>query len=59
MKYVEPKVFLIAETILHAKEEIRRVFDQIADTLASRYPAIYQDMERSDDGEYSFQHGRI
>lgn len=41
-----------------AEEEIRLVFRLIADDLLSRYPALYQDMTE-DDGEYSFEHGRV
>lgn len=41
-----------------AEEEIRVVFRLIAEDLRSRHPALYQDMVK-DDGEYSFEHGRV
>ena len=45
-------------TVKSAEEEIRLVFKLIADDLLARYPALYQDMTE-DDGEYSFEHGRV
>ena len=42
-----------------AEEEIRLVFSLIADDLAVSYPALYQDMRISKDGEYSFEYGRV
>ena len=45
-------------TVKSAEEEIRVVFKLIAEDLLSRYPALYQDMAE-DDGEYSFEHGRV
>jgi len=55
--------FMIAQrTHRSAEEEIRLVFGQIADTLAERFPNLYQDM-RSEfvDGfnEYTFDHHKV
>ncbi len=47
----------------HAEEEIRLVMAAIAESLADRYPNIYQDMytDKTVDGvaEYQFRHGRV
>ena len=45
-------------TVQGAEEEIRKVFGLIAEDLAQRHPALYQDMQESK-GEYSFRHGRV
>ena len=45
-------------TASFAEEEIRVVFSEIAGNLRSAFPAIYQDMQVSDDG-ITFEHGRV
>ncbi len=42
-----------------AEEEIRFVFRKVAEIMADRYPAIYQDMWLNDKGETYFKHGRV
>lgn len=42
-----------------AEEEIRFVFLKVAEIMADRYSAIYQDMWLNDEGEVCFKYGRV
>lgn len=46
-------------TSIHAEEEIRKVFNDIAIRLKVQYPAIYQDMSANSEGEWVFENDKI
>lgn len=43
----------------HAEEEIRLVFDRVAQILTERFPAIYQDFERTSTGAWMPMHPKV
>lgn len=43
----------------HAEEEIRLVFDDVARILKERYPNLFYDMFRADDGTWTFEHEKV
>lgn len=46
-------------TSVHAEEEIREIMSQVAEQLKERFPTIYADMTRNEQGEYVFEHSKV
>ena len=52
--------FIIKQrTDVHAEEEIREVFDQIAAIMKEKEPLLFQDFERSEVGEWKPKYHKI
>ncbi|MFQ5788264.1 MAG: FAD-dependent thymidylate synthase, partial [Thermodesulfobacteriota bacterium] len=46
-------------TSVHAEEEIRKVFDQIGFIVKKKFPSVFQDFERSSNGEWVTENSKI
>jgi len=46
-------------TSKHAEEEIRMVFDEVGSIVKKRFPNLFQDFERNDDGEWQPKYSKI
>lgn len=42
-----------------ADREIRELFDQVADLVTQRFPELFEDLERSDDGTWASPHRKV
>jgi len=43
----------------HAEAEIRLVFDKVAEVCKNSYPFLFQDMERKEDGSWTFEYLKV
>lgn len=48
-----------ARTDVHAEEEIRLVFDQVARLMADECPLLFGDFERREDGQWAPRHEKV
>lgn len=46
-------------TSRHAEEEIRKVFDTVGQIAVTRYPNIFQDFARNDQGEWTPTYSKV
>jgi thymidylate synthase (FAD) len=42
-----------------AEEELRRVFDNVAETMCRELPSLFQDFRRADDGSWVSDHRKV